>query len=169
MKYYNDLIISREWAMPNLKTFQIKPIKQIITKYKKEGLWLDPFTLPYSKDAIELLSEHKDNSVDGVLFDPPYSPRQLKECYNNIGLVLHDTKSSVWKQWKDEISRIIKPNGLCLSFGWSSNGLGKERGFKIIEILLVAHGGNHNDTIIVVERKDTTNQSQKEEGGEKRK
>lgn len=145
--------ISREWAMPNSRTFQIKPIKSIISKYDKNKLFLDPFPCPYSRDAIEYLAEYKDNSIEGVLFDPPYSPRQLKECYDSKGMVLHDTKSSVWSNWKDEIARIIKLGGLCLSFGWSSNGLGKNRGFEIIEILLVAHGGNHNDTIVVVEKK----------------
>lgn len=150
-------IFSRKWAMPNLRTFQIKPISKIIEKYKQGGLWIDPFpfnTNPIEyKDALQYLSEFKDNSIDGVLFDPPYSPRQLKECYDSLGMVLHDTKSSVWSKWKDEIARVIKPNGLCLSFGWSSQGLGKKRGFEILEILLVAHGGNHNDTIVVVERK----------------
>jgi 16S rRNA G966 N2-methylase RsmD len=75
------MIIERKWAMPNLRTFQIKPIKEIIEKYKKKGIWLDPFPYPYKKDALEFLSEIKNNSVEGVLFDPPYSPRQLKECY----------------------------------------------------------------------------------------
>ena len=145
--------ISRVWAMPNLRTFQIKPISRIIKKYRVSGTWIDPFPYPYKKDALEYLKEIKDNSVDGVLFDPPYSPRQLKECYNNLGLVLHDTKSSVWSNWKDAIARVIKGGGLCLSFGWSTNGLGKDRGFEIIEILLVAHGGNHNDTIVTIERK----------------
>lgn len=32
-------------------------------------------------------------------------------------------------------------------------GIGKKNGFEIIEILLVAHGGMHNDTIVTVERK----------------
>jgi hypothetical protein len=149
----NKIIITREWAMPNLRTFQIKPIRKIIKKYKKEGVWIDPFPYPYKQDALEFLSKIESNCIDGVLFDPPYSPRQLKECYNSLGLTLHDTKSSVWKSWKDEIVRVIKIGGLSLSFGWSSNGLGKERGFEIIEILLVAHGGNHNDTICVVEKK----------------
>jgi hypothetical protein len=47
----------------------------------------------------------------------------------------------------------MKPNGICISFGWSSNGIGLKRGFEIVEILLVAHGGNHNDTMCVVEQK----------------
>jgi hypothetical protein len=145
--------ITRKWAMPNKRTFTIKPIREIICRYKKEGLWLDPFPFPYKEDALKYLSTFEDNCADGVLFDPPYSPRQLKECYDSQGMVLHDTKSSVWANWKDKIASVIKQGGLCLSFGWSSQGLGKNRGFEIIEIMLVAHGGNHNDTIVVVERK----------------
>ena len=146
--------INRQWAMPNKKTFTIKPIKEIIEKYKSDGLTLDPFPYPYKEDCLEYLSKYKNESANVVLFDPPFSPRQLKECYDSLGMVLHDTKSSVWASWKDEIARVIKPNGICISFGWSSNGLGKCRGFKIIEILLIAHGGNHNDTIVVVEKKN---------------
>ena len=145
--------IKRKWAMPNKRTFTIKPIEEIIEKYKSDGLTLDPFPYPYKEDCLEYLKRYNSESADVVLFDPPYSPRQLKECYDNQGMVLHDTKSSVWANWKDEIAKKIKLGGICLSFGWSSQGLGKCRGFEIIEILLVAHGGNHNDTIITVERK----------------
>ena len=150
------MIISREWAMPNLRTFQIKPIASIIARYKKDNLFLDPFPYPYSKDCLEYLKEYKDNSVQGVLFDPPYSPRQLKECYDNLGMALHNT-NSCFGDWKDAIARVIMPGGICISFGWSTNGLGKKRGFEILEILLVAHGGNHNDTIVLVEKKVNTN------------
>lgn len=37
-----------------------------------------------------------------------------------------------------------------LSFGWNSAGMGLE-GFRRLEILLVAHGGAHNDTICVAD------------------
>jgi len=146
--------IKREWAMPNKNTFSIKPIKELIEKQSVDiSKWIDPFPEPFKRDALNYLSEFENSSVEGVLFDPPYSPRQLKECYNNIGETLTDTKSSVWARWKDEIARVIKIGGKCISFGWNTNGLGKKRGFEIVEILLVAHGGNHNDTIITVERK----------------
>ena len=153
--------ITRTWAMPNKRTFTIKPIKELLNLYNcKEGwgngITLDLFPFPYKEDVLELLSKHKDNSIELILFDPPYSPRQLKECYDNLGMALHDTKSSVWSKWKDESSRVLKSGGMCISFGWSSQGMGKNRGFEIIEILLVAHGGNHNDTIITVERKVAT-------------
>lgn len=146
--------IERKWAMPNKRTFDIPPIRKFIDRQLAfVSEFIDPFPYPYKKDALEYLSEFKDGSVEGVLFDPPYSPRQLKECYDDLGMTLHDTKSSVWSKWKDEIARVIQPGGKCLSFGWSSNGLGKSRGFEIQRILLVAHGGNHNDTICVVEKK----------------
>ena len=148
------IIIERHWAMPNKETFKIKPIKELIIQEKLDDkLWLDPFNYPFKEDALIFLSKYKNNSIDGVLFDPPYSPRQLKECYNSQGMVLHDTTSQVWSKWKDKIAKVIKPGGKCISFGWSSNGLGKKRGFKIKKILLIAHGGNHNDTICVVEYK----------------
>jgi len=139
--------------MPNKNTFQIKPIKELIARYKCE--WIDPFPDPFKIEALTYLNTLTNNSQDGCLYDPPYSPRQLKECYNNNGECLHDTKSSVWKNWRDEIARVIRPGGICMSFGWSTVGLGKKRGFEIVEILLVCHGGNHNDTICTVESKTT--------------
>jgi hypothetical protein len=140
--------------MPDKRTFQIKPIRDLIDSYDRE--WVDPFPYPFKRDALETLGEIKTGSSIGVLYDPPYSPRQLKECYDSLGMSLHDTTSGVWKRWKDEIARVTKPGGIVISFGWSTNGIGMKRGFSIKEILLIAHGGNHNDTICTVEQKDFT-------------
>ena len=163
--------ISREWCMPNKNTFDMKPAMSFIYKHIILGeLWIDPFArdsdiatltndlnpntkADYHFDALHFLKMQQSNVVDGVLFDPPYSPRQLKECYDSIGESLHDTKASVWASWKNEIARVLKPGGKCISFGWSSNGIGKSRGMKIKEIKLLAHGGNHYDTIITMEEK----------------
>ena len=148
--------ITRMWAMPNKRTFEIPPIKMLIDEhipifddFPKEVL--DPFPFEYREDATKFLESIKDNSFEYAVFDPPYSPRQLKECYKGKGE--YDTKSSTWSKWKDLLTKKIKKEGIVISFGWSTNGLGKNRGFEIIEILLVAHGGNHNDTICVVEEK----------------
>ena len=43
----------------------------------------------------------------------------------------------------------IKP----IRCGWNSGGIRKKYGFEIVEILMVAHGGWHNDTIVTVEVK----------------
>ena len=85
---------------------------------------------------------------------PPYSQRQVKECYEGFGkYVGDDSKMNFWSDAKNEIAKIIKPKGLVISFGWNSMGMGINRGFEIVEIMLVPHGGTRNDTIVVVERK----------------
>jgi hypothetical protein len=146
------MIIEREWAMPSKRTFQIKPIKDLLHQQFRQGIEvLDPFPFDYKKDATELLNEIEDESYEYAVFDPPYSVRQLKECYDGKGE--YDTKNSTWSKWKDLLAKKIKVGGKVISFGWNSGGLGKSRGFKIHKILLVAHGGLHNDTICVVEKK----------------
>lgn len=90
-----------------------------------------------------------------VLFDPPYSSRQVSECYKYVGrsVNMQDTQASFWSNIKKEISRIVTPGGHCITFGWNSGGVGMKYGFEIVEILIVAHGGWHNDTICTVEKR----------------
>ena len=161
----------RRWAMPNKWTFQIQPIAEFLDQ-EIEGFTVDAFsgqseladlrndlnpTSPsqHHMDAIEFLKTLKSNSIDTVLFDPPYSPRQLSESYKNIGKPVskQDTTNSMWSKAKDEYARVVKLGGKAICFGWNSNGLGKNRGFNLERIMLVPHGSGHNDTIVTVERK----------------
>lgn len=91
----------------------------------------------------------------GILFDPPYSYRQITECYQGIGLKasMLDTTSNFYSRVMNNIYRKINPGGYAISFGWNTNAFGKNRGFKIIEILIVAHGTHHNDTLVTIEQK----------------
>lgn len=109
----------------------------------------------YHLDALDFLKLFEDSSVDGVLYDPPYSPRQVRECYNDVGYTVtwDTTKASFWGNHKREISRIVKIGGKVITFGWNSGGIGYKYGFEIERILLVPHGGWHNDTICTVEVK----------------
>lgn len=66
---------------------------------------------------------------------------------------MQTTQSSYWAKQKEEIARIVKPGGIVITCGWNSGGIGKKHGFEIQEILLVPHGGWHNDTIVTVEKK----------------
>ena len=66
---------------------------------------------------------------------------------------MQTTQSSFWGNLKKEISRVVIKGGTVMSFGWNSGGIGKVNGFEICEVLLVAHGGWHNDTIVTVETK----------------
>jgi hypothetical protein len=140
--------IERVWAMPNKKTFTIKPIRDlIVTEFNGEENYLDPFPFEYSKDATVYLNEATVHKY-GV-FDPPYSPTQLKRSYKGLGE--YDTKQSTWSKWKNLMAS--KVSDKCISFGWNTSGLGKARGFEITKILLVCHGAGHNDTICTVEEK----------------
>ena len=143
----------RKWAMPNHKTFNIKPIKKFNEKHLGQK-YTDTFPHPYDRDALQLLKSKKTNSVDRLAFDPVYSLRQLKEKYQSKGISLtqHETQY-YWSDLRQEIGRIVEPGGIVISYGWNSCGIGKTKGFEIIDGLLVCHGGHHNDTICTVERK----------------
>jgi hypothetical protein len=49
--------------------------------------------------------------------------------------------------------QLVKRGGKVLSFGWNTVGMGTD--WTIEEIMLVCHGGDHNDTICLAERHDT--------------
>lgn len=174
------LHMTRKWAMPNKETFTIAPIRDLIGKYianaATDSVWIDPFvrnsvfkskmkytndlnpefTATHHMDALDFLKQIEDTSVGGVLFDPPYSARQVSECYKGVGrnVTSTDTQSSFYSKLKKEITRIIRPGGTVISFGWNSNGMGLTNGFEMVELLLVSHGGHHNDTIVTVEKKN---------------
>ena len=48
---------------------------------------------------------------------------------------------------------MLTPNGIVISFGWNSVGMGFNRGFRQVEIVLISHGMHHNDTIAVMEER----------------
>jgi len=158
--------------MPNKWTFTIKPIKELLNKYVGDGMgWVDPFAgknspAEFTNDLnFKMPTKHhmeaEDfcNSLDGmykgIIFDPPYSFRQVKECYESLGLQVYQetTQAKFYAKVKNSIYNKITQGGWAISFGWNTVGFGKVRGFEIIEILLVCHGGYHNDTIVTVEEK----------------
>lgn len=169
----DSIRIERIWSMPNKNTFEIRPIKALLQEeVDLTQYWIDPFAnqnrlasvtndlnteynTDYHLDALEFLRIFSDASVDGVLYDPPYSPRQVSECYNDVGynVTWDTTKASFWGNHKREISRIVRIGGKVITFGWNSGGIGYKYGFEIQRILLVPHGGWHNDTICTVEIK----------------
>lgn len=167
------MLIERKWAMPNKNTFKIKPIAKLLKEEIKGFPWIDPFAniskladvtndlnpefdTDYHLEAFDFLQMFDFESIHGVLFDPPYSVRQITECYRSVGkkATQETTRSDWWTRHKKEIARIVEPGGKVISFGWNSGGIGKSNGFTITRILLVPHGGIHNDTIVTVEIKE---------------
>lgn len=170
------IAFSRCFAMPSAETFGIKPIGEFVKRYMAgAAVSVDPFarnrdwatytndinpstSAQSHQDAEAFLTDLADKKVNAnlVLFDPPYSPRQVMEHYQAAGLRVtqEDTQSGrLFKRVRNAIDRIVAPGGFVLSFGWQSSGMGVNRGYELIETMLVAHGGGHNDTICIAERK----------------
>tara|TARA_Y100001973_G_C5202396_1_gene338855 strand:+ start:1595 stop:2125 length:531 start_codon:yes stop_codon:yes gene_type:complete len=170
-------LFNKCFAMPNSETFKIKPIREFVEHWTTQvinPIIVDPFArnskvgtitndlnpdtdAMYHLKADAFLNMLVDQKIqaDVVLYDPPYSPRQISECYSASGIktTQQDTQSSFYTIIKNLIRPLVKPNGIVLSFGWNSMGVGKTFG-KCEEVLLVNHGGAHNDTICVAQRKD---------------
>ena len=161
----------RQWAMPSKHTFAIKPIQELLGQEIVGDVWADPFS-GWNSPAMHTNDLNPDaptthhleagefaalmpDGLDGVLFDPPYSLRQIKEVYESIGIkLLHEqTKDAGFGKVKDTLARKTKQGGKVICFGWNSSGFGINRGFQMERIFLVPHGGPHNDTIVTVERK----------------
>lgn len=168
---------SRVWAMPNKWTFKVKPLRTVIDRYMLSGqLWADPFsgynspaelTNDLNPDAPALyhleaecfltllLDELGEASLDGVIFDPPYSLYQVSRSYQDMGLKFKGKENPTggFPKVRDLISKLVKHGGYVVSYGWNSAGMGITRGFEPVEYLLCAHGGNRNDTIVTVEKR----------------
>ncbi len=166
---------SRAWAMPNRDTFDVAPIGQFVKGYLRgANVSVDPFArnkrwatytndlnpqtlAEFHLDAEEFLQKLARNGVvaDLVMIDPPYSPRQVKECYDSIGLPMKQTDALLGftrKRLKAAVTAISAPECVVLTFGWNTVGMGIN-GWVIEEILLVCHGSDHNDTICMAERR----------------
>lgn len=167
-----NIKFTRVWSMPCAWTFSIFPIKQLLNKYVGEGKgWVDPFAGKYSPaeitndhnperkakyclDAREFTAELK-GQYNGILYDPPYSFTQIKEHYRKLGMNFTKEESSMkfYEIIKSNMCEKIKKGGYAISFGWNTNGFGKAREFRIIEIMIVDHGGSKNATLVCVEKK----------------
>ena len=167
--------ITRLFDSPNKNTFHIPVINNFLRHAMREigGIWIDPFAGFYSPAHItndlnpKTIAQHHMKAedfvasefavgFDNVLFDPPYSPRQIKESYENVGLELtmKTTQNGLlYSSVRNALSRKLKKGAIVIGFGWNTTGFGKGRGFKLLEILIVNHGAAHNDTLVTVEEK----------------
>lgn len=162
--------------MPSKETFSGPVIKQFVERWLNGAeVIIDPFardskygtitndlnpqtSAQYHMDSLDFLVMIQDKKIraDAVIFDPPYSPRQIKECYNGIGKIMmkeDGQRSCNWTKEKLIINDVLKVGGIFIYFGWDSVGMGKKKGFTKEEIMLVCHGAGHNDTICMAERK----------------
>lgn len=162
--------------MPSADTFSILPIGNMVQRYLNSAkISCDPFSrnkrwATYTNDLNPNTEAeyHMDTCVflnmlamqgvkcDLAIIDPPYSPRQISECYKEAGIkcgMKETQNASLYARVKNAISQVLTDDAIVLSFGWNSVGMGLKHGFNQIEIMLVCHGGAHNDTICVAEQK----------------
>lgn len=148
----------------NRYTFTVKPIREW-TENNCEGYTLNLFAgktklninevrndldvealADYRKDALDFLRTWNGDKFDTILLDPPYAYRKSMEMYKGI-------MCSPFRQLKDELLNVLKPNGKVITFGYHSNTMGANRGFSVEKICLFSHGGAIHDTIASVERR----------------
>jgi len=159
-------------------TFQIPPIRDLVERYVGDGKgWADPFSgwstlAEYRNDIRVFDDDGKPLPVDshmlaadwaetlpenlaGVLFDPPYSKRQISHVYRGVGreATMEDTNALFYTSVKNPLGRRVRPGGFVISLGYTSYGFGPSRGFEVVEGLLVNTGPLSYDIIVTVERK----------------
>jgi len=162
--------------MPNGDTFSVPPINDFVQSYLTNSkVSIDPFArnkrwathtndlnpateAEHHMDAEKFLLMLGSQGVkaDLIIFDPPYSPRQISECYKSIGMEvgMKETQSALlYQRVRDAIVPVATEDAIVLSFGWNTVGMGKRHAFEQIEIMLCCHGGAHNDTICLAERR----------------
>ena len=170
------MLIRYDQGGPSADTFDIPCIAAFVRHYLRAAtVSVDPFArnkrwathtndlspdtnAEYHMDAEAFVHQLAEQGVeaDCVLFDPPYSPRQISEVYQGIGRTptMEDTQNArLYARVRAALMRIVPLGGVVLSFGWNSTGMGKGRGFEKVEVLIVNHGAAHNDTICVAERR----------------
>ena len=162
--------------MPNKDTFNIPEIGNIVKRYLRDSrVSVDPFarnkkwatytndlnpktSAEYHMDVLDflLLLVEREVQADLVIFDPPYSPTQLKRAYEDIGRTMNGQdawRTSGWGKEKDVIDNLLTIGGIVICLGWDSSGMGVKRGYEFVEGLMCYHGGGRNDTIVTIERK----------------
>lgn len=171
----------RVWAMPNADTFSVPPIGDFVKRYlasskssvdsfARNKRWatytndLNPNTeAEHHMDAEAFLVMLASRGVkcDLAILDPPYSPRQISECYKEAGVnvgMKETQNAALYSRVKSALMNVLSEDAVVLSFGWNSAGMGLKHGFEIEEVLLCCHGAAHNDTICLAERRKSDRQ-----------
>jgi predicted methyltransferase len=132
-----------------------KPV--IVDPFARNCPWAGPNTndidlttdAVHHMDAADYLASIGDESVDLVLFDPPFSQRQATEKYGAHTNLYTDGRYV--SRCIAEIERMLKPGGYLLKLGYNST---RHRDtFDLMKGWIVNFGGNRNDVIVTIWRK----------------
>jgi len=95
-------------------------------------------------DCLEFIKTTK-MKFDTIILDPPYSMRKAYEKYDGKYI------GSQWTILRRELLRIVNNGCRVISFGYNSQGMSRRLGFTKVELCIVCHNGDHNDTLCLVE------------------
>lgn len=100
----------------------------------------------YHMDAFSFveLAIKEGMKFDTIVLDPPYNLRKSREKYGGRYI-------GSFTKIKNELPKILNDNGRIITLGYDTVGMSKSRGFKKIEVCIVCHNGDHNDTLCLVE------------------
>ena len=113
------MIIDRVWAMPNCRTFSIKPVAELIEMYRPEGISIDPFSnnarladitndlnpdceSDFHLDAKDFLEQFEDESISMCCMIPLI----LRDRYLSVTSI-SDIRL-IWKLRKAVIGKNIR-------------------------------------------------------------
>ncbi len=115
---------------------------------------IDPETrAEHHLDALDFLCSLDTGAFDAVLFDPPFSDNQARRYEHGTTNIY--TSPGAIPLLMSEIERVLKPGGYLLKFGFNTS---RHKGhFDLVRVLVVNHGGNHNDTLVSLWQKANHN------------
>ena len=100
------------------------------------------------KPALEFLETFKTDSLEYVIFDPPFSQRQADDKYRGVGFNLYASDGAIITRCLKESVRIVKPNGYILKFGYNCNTFHYNMELVKLWIVQKTHGSHNNTTIV---------------------
>lgn len=111
---------------------------------------LDPTVNPtFNMDAESFIQYAKKENYkyNTIILDPPYNLRKSVEKYGGRYM-------SNFQKIKEDILDLLLDSTNVITCGYNSVSMGENRGFSVNDILLISHGGSHNDTVITNEVRD---------------
>jgi predicted methyltransferase len=106
------------------------------------------------KDALQLTKEFKNEEVDIVLLDPPFSTRQATDKYDEVGRASLYTDPAYMSELGKQCFRILSNGGVIVKAGYNSNP--PAQGLTLRAIMLSRYGASRNDVIFTVWQKTQT-------------
>tara|TARA_R100000700_G_C3175611_1_gene150487 strand:+ start:2278 stop:2904 length:627 start_codon:yes stop_codon:yes gene_type:complete len=116
-----------------------------------------------ANEFLVMLSERVKSyrfSCQLLLFDPPYTLRMLKDHYIDEHMPIDDMiplwqTQNMWGKGKDAINQVCPIGAYAISFGYHTHGMGRCRGWRKEEILILEQAGSPDryDVLVTVEKK----------------